>query len=86
MRAADTATAGAGLQLHVPVAPPANASPDALQGCLAPTRPCVLYPVSQVAGDRQRYLAGYFVPSRHRFHFTAQGVVSRGDQPLCSGA
>ncbi|KAL4424793.1 hypothetical protein ABPG77_000833 [Micractinium sp. CCAP 211/92] len=46
----------------------------------------ILEEIVQVAGDRQRYLAGYFVPSRHRFHFTAQGVVSRGDQPLCSGA
>lgn len=40
----------------------------------------------QVGGDRQRYLADYYVHSRHRFHFTAGGVVSRGDQPLCAGA
>lgn len=40
----------------------------------------------QVDGDRQRYLTDYYVPTRHRFHFTARGVVSLGDQPLCAGA
>jgi len=46
----------------------------------------LLREIVEVGGDHQRYLHEYFVPGRHRLHFTAAGVVSRGDQPLCTGA
>ncbi|PSC75686.1 LRR repeats and ubiquitin-like domain-containing protein isoform A [Micractinium conductrix] len=46
----------------------------------------VLEEAVALRGDRQRYLDEFYLPGRHRFYFTADGVVGHGDQPLCAGA